>query len=93
MGRRREGRSIPRVQVYRMSSQTDRFLVWRLIKCDARGLNAVTPLRVKNAPRFFHAPREPQQFTPLGPPHERTCSRSPPWDVVRPRQLLMGRSS
>ena len=37
---RSEGRCIPRLQVYRMSAQTDRLLVWRLIRRDAPGLNA-----------------------------------------------------
>jgi hypothetical protein len=34
-----EGRCIPRLQIYRISAQTDRLLVWRSIKCDAPGLN------------------------------------------------------
>ena len=36
---RSEGRCIPRFQVYRMSAQTDRLLVWRSIRCDALGPN------------------------------------------------------
>jgi hypothetical protein len=35
-----EGRCIPRLQIYRMSAQTDRLLVWRSVRCDAPGLNA-----------------------------------------------------
>ena len=35
-----EGRCIPRLQIYRMSAQTDRLLVWRSIRCDAPELNA-----------------------------------------------------
>ena len=35
-----EGRRIPRFQVYRISAQTDCLLLWRLIRRDARGLNA-----------------------------------------------------
>jgi hypothetical protein len=35
-----EGRCILRLQIYRMSAQTDRLLGWRSIRCDALGLNA-----------------------------------------------------
>ena len=35
-----EGRCIPRFQVYPMPAQTDRLLVWRVIRRDAPGLNA-----------------------------------------------------
>jgi hypothetical protein len=35
-----EGRCIPRVQLYRMSAQTHRLLVWRSIRCDALGRQA-----------------------------------------------------
>jgi hypothetical protein len=72
-----EGRCIPRFQVYRMSAQTDRLLVQRLIRRDAPGVSApLNTLGVENVSRSFHAPREPQQSTRLGSPHDKTFSRS-----------------
>jgi hypothetical protein len=71
-----EGRCIPRFQVYRMSAQADRLLVWRSIRCDAPGLNARSNAEVENVSTSFHAPREPQQSTRLGPPHNKSFSRS-----------------
>jgi hypothetical protein len=61
-----EGRCIPRFQVYRMSAQTDRLLVWRSIRCDALGLDVRSDAGVENVSTSFHAPREPQQSTRFG---------------------------
>ena len=70
-----EGRCIPRFQVYRISAQIDYLLVWRSIRRDAPGLNAGSNAGVENASRSFDAPREPRQFTRLGPHHDKSCSR------------------
>jgi len=71
-----EGCCIPRLQVYRVSAQTDRLLVWRSIRCDAPGPNAAQHAGVENISRSFHAHREPQQSTCFGPPRDNSCSRS-----------------
>ena len=71
-----EGRCIPRFQLYRISMQTERFLVWRLIRCDALGRSAtLQDARVENVSRSFHAHREPQQSTRFGPPRNKSFSR------------------
>ena len=36
-GTQSEGRWIPRLQIYRVSAQTDRLLIWSWIRCDAPG--------------------------------------------------------
>ena len=85
-----EGRCIPRFQVYRISAQIDYLLVWRSIRRDAPGLNAGSNAGVENASRSFDAPREPRQFTRLGPHHdkvlfsvrERTLSNAAPLMVM-----------
>jgi hypothetical protein len=59
-----------------MSAQTDRLLVWRSIRCDAPGLNARSNAGVEKVSTSFHAPRELQQSTRLGPPHNKSFSRS-----------------
>jgi hypothetical protein len=60
-----------------MSARTDRLLVWRLIRCDAPGLNVrSSTLGVENVSWSFHAPREPQQSTRFGPPHNKSFSQS-----------------
>jgi hypothetical protein len=51
-----EGRCIPRFQVYRLSAQRNRLLVWRSIRCDAPGLNVRSNAGSKNVTRSFHAP-------------------------------------
>jgi hypothetical protein len=71
-----EGRCIPRFQVYQTSAHKGRLLVWRSVRCDAQGLNARSNAGVKNVSRSFHALREPQQSTRLGPPRNSSCSRS-----------------
>jgi hypothetical protein len=70
-----EERCIPRLQVYRMSAQTDRLLVWRSIRCDAPGLEARSNAGVEHVSTSFHTPREPQQSTRLGPPCDKIFSR------------------
>jgi hypothetical protein len=70
-----EGRCIPLFQLYRMSPQTHRLLVWRSIRCDAPGLNARSNPGVKNVSRSIHAPREPRQSPRLGTPHDKSFSR------------------
>jgi hypothetical protein len=42
-----EGRCIPRFQVYRLSAQTDRLVVWRSVRCDARAQRALNTLGLK----------------------------------------------
>jgi hypothetical protein len=98
-----EGRCIPRFQVYRMSAQTDRLLVWRSIRCDAQGSTYAQHAGVENVSRSFHAHREPQQSTHLGPAHNKSLFHgprtepvycgSPPFGVVSARQLLPRRLS
>jgi hypothetical protein len=46
---RTEGRCIPRLQIYRMSAQTDRLLVWRSIRCDAGTKRTLNTLGLKTS--------------------------------------------
>jgi hypothetical protein len=70
-----EGRCTPCFQIYRMSAQTDRLLVWRLLRRDVPGLNARSNAGVENVSTSFHAPREPQQSTRLGLPDHKFFSQ------------------
>jgi hypothetical protein len=67
---------MPGFQVYGRSAQADRLLVWRLIRCDAPGLHARSNAGVEIVSSSFHAHREPQLPTRLGPSHDMSFSRS-----------------
>jgi hypothetical protein len=58
-----------------MSAQTDRLLVRRSIRCDARNPTHAQHDEVENVSRSFHAHREPQQSTRFGLPSNNSYSR------------------
>ena len=67
-----EGHCIPRFQLYRMSAQTDRLLVWRSIGCDAPDPTHAQYAGVENVSRSFRAHRK--SFW-LGSPRSRNSGR------------------
>jgi hypothetical protein len=70
-----EGRCIPHFQIYRVSAQTDFLLVWRSIRCDARGSTHVQHAGVERVSGSFHAHREPRQSTRFGARRDNSFSR------------------
>jgi hypothetical protein len=73
-----------------MSAPTDRLLVWRAMRCDARDPTHAQHAGVENVSRSFHAHREPQQSTRFGQPRDNSFSRSKDATVLMRRPSARG---